>query len=204
MVIIILALIAVLAAALAFVWRRPQKNAVPPTGEAEPVSDAEAAEPQSVEPEQPAEVEAEPQSAEPEQPAEEEAPIAAKEVENVDLQVDELAMRLHHLMEEQQYYLKPDAGLEDFAKELGTNRTYVTQMMRQEYGLTFNEYVNVARIQHSQGILYSSPSMPMEDVAMRSGFQSTSNYCRAFKRYTGTSPINWLKLSNPNVGQKRM
>lgn len=104
-----------------------------------------------------------------------------------------LSMALHKLMEEDLYYLQPDTNIDDVATRLGTNRTYVTRLMRQEYGLTFIEYVNAARIQYSQKLLYTSPNITLDEVAIKSGFQSTSNYCRAFKRYTGATPKGWLQ-----------
>lgn len=102
----------------------------------------------------------------------------------------ELIAGLHHVFEEEKVFLRPDIHIDDVAKMLLTNRTYVTRLMRQEYGLSFIEYVNIARIQHSQSLLYTT-HMTLDEVAERSGFQSTSNYCRAFKRYIGTSPLAW-------------
>lgn len=102
----------------------------------------------------------------------------------------QLIADLHKVFEEEKVFLQPDIHIEDVAKMLLTNRTYVTRLMRQEYGLSFIEYVNIARIQHSQSLLYSS-NMTLDEIAERSGFQSTSNYCRAFKRYIGTSPLAW-------------
>lgn len=107
-----------------------------------------------------------------------------------------LADAMHKMMEEELYYLHPNINIDDVAQKLGTNRTYVTRLMRQEYGLSFIEYVNVARIQYSQKLLYTSPNITLEDVAFKSGFQSSSNYCRAFKRYTGTTPKGWLQQAN--------
>lgn len=102
----------------------------------------------------------------------------------------QLIADLHRVFEEDKVFLRPDIHIDDVAKMLLTNRTYVTRLMRQEYGLSFIEYVNIARIQHSQSLLYST-HMTLDEVAEQSGFQSTSNYCRAFKRYIGTTPLAW-------------
>lgn len=104
----------------------------------------------------------------------------------------QLVADLHTVFEEDKVFLRPDIHIEDVAKMLYTNRTYVTRLMRQEYGLSFIEYVNISRIQHSQGLLYST-DLTLDDIAEKSGFQSTSNYCRAFKRYIGTTPLAWKK-----------
>lgn len=102
----------------------------------------------------------------------------------------QLIADLHRLFEEEKVFLQHDIHIEDVAKLLYTNRTYVTRLMRQEYGLTFIEYVNIARIQYSQSLLYTT-NMTLDEVAEHSGFQSTSNYCRTFKRYIGTTPLAW-------------
>ena len=109
-------------------------------------------------------------------------------------QNEELIVSLHKILEQDKVFLRHDIHIDDVAKMLLTNRTYITRLMRQEYGLTFIEYVNVARIQYSQNLLYSStPTTTLDEIAEKSGFLSTSNYCRAFKRYIGTSPLTWLQ-----------
>lgn len=117
---------------------------------------------------------------------------AKEDVENGVTNNTQLIASLHKVLEEDKVFLRPDIHIDDVAKMLLTNRTYVTRLMRQEYGLTFIEYVNVARIQYSQKLLYST-NMSLDDVAEKSGFQSTSNYCRTFKRYIGSSPLTWLQ-----------
>lgn len=109
----------------------------------------------------------------------------------------ELIAHLHKVLEEEKVFLRPDIRIDDVARMLLTNRTYVTRLMRQEYGLTFIEYVNVARIQYSQGLLYTT-DMTLDEIAEKSGFQSTSNYCRAFKRYTGATPKGWQQETIPS------
>lgn len=99
---------------------------------------------------------------------------------------------LHKVLEEDMIFLRPDVHIDVVARILLTNRSYVTRLMRQEYGLSFIEYVNIARIQYSQNLLYTT-HMTLDEIAERSGFQSTSNYCRAFKRYIGIAPLQWRK-----------
>lgn len=127
---------------------------------------------------------------------EEAKPATEKEEDSTGRFDSQLIEAIHKLMEEDRYYLQPSINIDDVAQRLGTNRTYVTRLMRQEYGLSFIEYVSVARIQYSQKLLYTSPHATLEEVAFKSGFLSTSNYCRAFKRYTGTTPKGWLQTAN--------
>lgn len=107
--------------------------------------------------------------------------------------MERLKYNLHKILEMDKVFLQPDIHIEDVAKMLCTNRTYVSRMMREEYGISFIEYVNIARIQYSQQLLYSTNDITLDMVAEKSGFQSTSNYCRTFKRYIGSTPLNWLQ-----------
>lgn len=101
-----------------------------------------------------------------------------------------LAKHLHQLMEDDRIFLKPSVFIDDVAAMMGTNRTYVSRLMHQEYGQTFTDYVNNARIMYSKKLLLTS-NMTVEEVAMSSGFPSASAFCRVFKRLTETTPTAW-------------
>lgn len=105
---------------------------------------------------------------------------------------EQLIVALHHAFEEEKVFLQPDIHIDDVARMLVTNRTYITRLMRQEYGLSFMEYVNVARVQYSQQLLYSY-DLTLDEVAEKSGFLSASNYCRVFRRIVGSSPTVWIQ-----------
>lgn len=107
-------------------------------------------------------------------------------------QNEDLVAGLHKVFEEDKVFLQPDIHIDDVARMLMTNRTYITRLMRQEYGLSFIEYVNVARVQYSQQLLYTY-DLTLDEVAEKSGFLSASNYCRVFKRIVGSSPNIWIQ-----------
>lgn len=101
-----------------------------------------------------------------------------------------LAKHLRQLMEEDHIFLKPSVFIDDVAAMMGTNRTYVSRLMHQEYGQTFTDFVNNARIMYSKKLLLST-DMTVEEVALSSGFPSASAFCRVFKRITETTPTGW-------------
>lgn len=120
-------------------------------------------------------------------PVEDDAPV---HTDSFMRQNAHLAIKLHELFEENRLYLRQSIKIDDVSSMLGTNRTYVTRLMKQEFGLTFNDYVNLARVEHSQRLLLDSDDT-IENIALASGFPSSSAYCRVFKRITGTSPTTW-------------
>ncbi len=103
-----------------------------------------------------------------------------------------LVERLHQLMEEEKIYLRQGIVIDDAAQLVGTNRTYFTRLMREEYGQTFNDYVSNARIGYSKQLLLKG-SMSLEEIAQKSGFPNASSYCRTFKRITDLTPTQWKK-----------
>lgn len=101
-----------------------------------------------------------------------------------------LVKHLHQLMEEDRIYLQCGICIDDVAELMGTNRSYVTRLMRAEYDQSFAEYVSNARIIYSKKLLLTS-SMTLEEIANAVGFSSAAVYCRVFRRITNTTPSAW-------------
>lgn len=106
-----------------------------------------------------------------------------------------LSDHLHQLMEDDRIYLQPSIHIDDLAEMMGTNRTYVTRLMRQEFGQSFTDYVNNARIIYSKKLLVTT-NMSIEEVANASGFQGAQAYSRVFKRITNATPSAWKSEQN--------
>jgi len=95
-----------------------------------------------------------------------------------------LKQKLEWAMREQQLYLQADLKLSDVARQLGTNRTYLQQMLRDELHVTFSEYVNRLRINHARRLLQQEPEQPLSNVAHRVGYASLSSFYRNWNRYS--------------------
>lgn len=92
-----------------------------------------------------------------------------------------LARQFNHLMSDEQMFLMHDLRLDYVVQRLGTNRTYLLAALKQELGMTFNEYVNRRRIAHARQLIKSNPSILKADVATRSGYNSLSAFYRNLK-----------------------
>lgn len=77
--------------------------------------------------------------------------------------------------------------LEDMANLAGFSKFHFTRVFKKFTNMTFCEYVNRKRVEHAEGLLYST-NMSIIDVAMNSGFSSMSSFDRTFKGYKGFSP----------------
>lgn len=77
--------------------------------------------------------------------------------------------------------------MEELCGRFGLSRSYLHRIFKQETGLTIMEYLIVCRMNMAKGYLRSS-SIPLAEVALASGFQDLSHFCRMFKRLTGITP----------------
>lgn len=103
-----------------------------------------------------------------------------------------LADHLHQLMEDDRIYLRPGIHVDEVADIMGTTCAYVTRLMRTEFGQSFTDYVNCARVIYSKKLLLTS-SKSIEDVALASGFSDALSYTSVFEHYTDSTPERWKR-----------
>lgn len=92
----------------------------------------------------------------------------------------------HHI------YLDPALNINGLARELGTNRTYISNFLNQQMHTTFYEYVNQWRVKRAKELLAES-GLPLEQIAEKSGFNSLSSFRRYFTKAVGMTPAKYRK-----------
>lgn len=109
-----------------------------------------------------------------------------------------LKARLEELMIKDRVYLVSDLKITTLCKMLNTNRTYVSNLINEETGNNFNNYVNRFRIEHAKELMNQRGGslLVMDFIAQESGFGSTSSFIRAFKSFTGITPGKYLQDKN--------
>lgn len=96
------------------------------------------------------------------------------------------------LIDKERIYLTQGIRLEDVARTLGTNRTYVAEMIKRNYNTTFSTLINNLRIEEAKKLLLDTPESKLEDIAYRSGFSTAPTFTKVFKTATGLTPSAWL------------
>lgn len=102
------------------------------------------------------------------------------------------ADRFESVFSKGKIYLNATLTLNDLARELGTNRTYLSNYLNRELHTTFYEYVNQWRVRRAKELLRET-DMLLEEVALQSGFNSMSSFRRYFSAHTGMSPLEYRK-----------
>jgi len=110
-----------------------------------------------------------------------------------------MVKELEEAMEKEKLFLDSDLTLDKLAESLHSNSTYVYRCIHDEIGSTFYDYINNLRIEESKRLLLGSDDK-IEDIALKSGFNSSRSMQRTFKRITGLTPTEWRK-ANSTVSQ---
>jgi AraC-like DNA-binding protein len=98
----------------------------------------------------------------------------------------DLCKQLDQLMQEKRLFLEHDLRLEQVTRELGTNRTYLLQALKDDKGTTFKEYINRLRIIYAEKLMKDNPSLTKTDIAMMSGYNTQSSFYRNYNTYKST------------------
>ena len=99
---------------------------------------------------------------------------------------DEVYERMKQLMLERQLYLRHDLTRDCLAREVLTNRTYITRALRGR-GLNFPQFVNSFRAAHAIELMASGRYLDAspEEIALLSGFSSADTMNRYVKKSAG-------------------
>ena len=84
--------------------------------------------------------------------------------------------------------------LEDLASSLDMNPQYFCRFFKKAIGLSPVEYLNEYRIRQAVRLLKDS-SLPVTEVCLDCGYNNMGNFLREFRRYTGTTPLQYRKRS---------
>jgi len=93
-----------------------------------------------------------------------------------------LVKRLTDYIEKSQAFLQPDLSLTVVSKELGTNRTYLSSLINQQFGVNFNSYINKYRVDYVCEYLKKHPDTICEELVLIGGFGSKSTMKRAMRK----------------------
>lgn len=108
-----------------------------------------------------------------------------------------LSEKIDDIIKKEKLYLNSDLRVSDIATRLNSNRTYIHQAINKERSLSFSEYINHFRIEHSKQLIIDKinkgENPTIQDIIYESGFTNMSSFYRVFKNETGYTPHSWIK-----------
>jgi DNA-binding response OmpR family regulator len=84
-------------------------------------------------------------------------------------------------------HLTEPPGLVELAHRVGTNERRLTQIFRQQVGMTAYEYLQQLRLERGRGLLRDS-ELQVQLIADRVGYRNATDFTRAFRRHFGVTP----------------
>jgi len=126
-------------------------------------------------------------------PAEEDKFKTEEEARSEDFEV--WKDKLGQLFQEDKLHERPNLTLNDLALTLNTNRNIVSKLINQEFQMNFNDFVNQQRAEAvirklKEGAHHKNTLL---GIAFDCGFNSKTTFNRAFKKYTGLSPLQYIQ-----------
>lgn len=99
---------------------------------------------------------------------------------------------LMHIWLSNEEYCNPELTIESVAREIKTNRSYLSKYINETYNSNFSSWINSLRIRKAKQIMLSETTLTIEEIAYKVGFSSSSYFIQIFLRLEGTTPLRWL------------
>jgi len=121
----------------------------------------------------------------------EEIELSAAHSPDADISMREMMSRIDEHMQSSQAYLRPGLTVKQLGRQLLVNPVLVSQAINACTNSNFSDYVNRLRIQNAMGMLASAEhdGESVFDIMLASGFNTKSNFNRAFKQHAGVTPL---------------
>lgn len=99
--------------------------------------------------------------------------------------------RLGSLMNQERPYLDSELKLNEMARMMAVRPVHLSQVINDQYGKNFSEYINTYRVNEAKRILKEDQDLSIYEVALDAGFNSKATFNRVFKQMTGTTPTRF-------------
>ena len=93
---------------------------------------------------------------------------------------------------------KGEVSVDALASELCLSTTQLRSRISELTGETPQNYILGIRMQKARHLMMANPSLAMGTIALRCGYEEKASFSRAFKRYFGMSPTDYLKSDTQN------
>lgn len=98
------------------------------------------------------------------------------------------------LFVEKKLHRNHDLSVSQLAREIGTNRSYLSAWLNNTLGTNFYDFVNGYRIADAEAMLAGGDcSMTQDEIATTVGFNSLSTFRRAFIKKHGITPRQYCR-----------
>lgn len=110
---------------------------------------------------------------------------------------EDLMKFIKEALKEKKLFTDPNLTIDKFAKKIHVSSRKLSLVINEITGESFLQLLNKYRIDEAKKMLLSAEDdLTIEDIYLRTGFNSRSTFNRVFKSYTGSTPIEY-KINPP-------
>lgn len=105
---------------------------------------------------------------------------------------------VNDVMEQSPEMMNPDFSLECLSELVSTKPRYLSAILNESIGKSFNQLLAECRVKKACEMLLSSDfkkSMTVESVSLAVGYKSRTQFTTIFKRITGLTPTQYISVS---------
>lgn len=122
--------------------------------------------------------------------------LSQKTEYNIDEQLEEKLLKGLNELENSTDFLDINFNINTLAKRLETNTSYLSYTINKEKNKSFKQYITELRIEHLIKKLKEDPKFrnyTIKFIAEEIGYTNASAFTRAFKKYKGITPSDFIK-----------
>ncbi|MDJ0644502.1 MAG: helix-turn-helix domain-containing protein [Flavobacteriaceae bacterium] len=110
----------------------------------------------------------------------------------------QLIKKLDNLMESRKPYYKSDLKMSELAEMMSLSNNYLSQIINQEKGVNFFDYVNSFRVEAAKKKLIDPDNRHLTNfaIAYEVGFSNKTSFHRIFKKHCNITPSEFVKANS--------
>lgn len=99
------------------------------------------------------------------------------------------------IMEYVEEHYADTVTLDELAKHVHMNRSYISHLFKKETGRNINTYLLEFRMEKAK-ILLENSNHNIQDICCQIGIPDSAYFSKVFKKYTGSTPIEFRRMSS--------
>jgi len=119
-----------------------------------------------------------------------------KPIKELNIETEKAIQKLSDYMNIEKPYLDPELNLQKLALGFNLPEKQLSQLINQEIGNHYFDYINEFRINDAKVLLKEQPHLTVLEILYAIGFNSKSSFYTAFKKQTSQTPTEYRKSIN--------